>query len=80
MTRFLSTISAAAELCCLQQICNNLKTISINIYLFNSYIKGKWSNFFFFLLNSPKFLTKFRQSLPYTGRSQVIDNLSCTQL
>jgi len=47
-TRFLSTISAAAELCCLQQICNNLKTISINIYLFNSYIKGKWSKFFFF--------------------------------
>jgi histone deacetylase 1/2 len=29
--------------------CNNLKTISINIYLFNSYIKGKWSNFFFFV-------------------------------
>jgi hypothetical protein len=34
-------------------------------------IKGRWSKFFFL---------KFRQSLLYTRRSQVIDNVPCTHL
>ena len=51
-----------------------------SVYPFNFHIKGKWSIIKKISLRSPKFLTKFQQSLPYTGRSQVINNLPCTYL
>ena len=49
-------------------LCNNPDFL----HSFSRYI-GNFQVFFFYIQVSPKIPPKFRQSLPYTGRSQVID-------
>ena len=49
-------------------------TTPIFLHSFSRYIGNFQVNFFFYDIQvPPKFLPKFQQSLPYTGRSQVID-------
>ena len=48
-------------------------TTLIFLHSFSQYIENFQVNFFIYIQVPPKFLPKFRQSLPYTGRSQVID-------
>jgi hypothetical protein len=58
------------ESCCLDPRCNNP---DFSTFFFAIYWKYLGKFFFFDIQVPPKFLPKFRQSLPYTGGSQVID-------
>ena len=54
----------------LNMLCNNP---DFSTFFFAIYWKFSGNFFFFDIQVPPKFLPKFWQSLPYTGRSQVID-------